>query len=197
MDLLLVNAAAFLRSLGSGLTGVVLGLYLARSGFSTVAIGFVIGAGLAGAGASTILVTFRADHLGRRSTLVVLSLLTAAGGVGLAFAPRLAVLLPVAFFGMLNGMGTDRSASFALEQAMIPGLVSDERRTWSLARYNIVLDAAGAAGALAATLPLFLQRAFELSLPTAYKFVFFGYSALNLLTVILYALLSHTVAVHH
>jgi MFS family permease len=196
MDLLLINAAAFLRSLGIGLTGVVLGLYLARSGFSTVEIGLIIGAGLAGAGASTILVTLRADHLGRRPTLVALSLLTAAGGVGLALAPNLPVLLLVAFFGMLNGMGTDRSASFALEQAMIPSLVPDERRTWSLARYNLVLDAAGAFGALAAALPLLLQRWLQLPLPSAYRLLFFTYAGVNLLTALFYLLLSPAVEAH-
>ena len=197
MDLWLISAAAFLRSLGIGLTGVVLGLYLARSGFSTIAIGLVIGAGLAGAGASTILVTLRADHLGRRSTLLVLSLFTATGGVGLAFTHSLPILLLVAFFGMLNGMGTDRSASFVLEQAMIPGLVSDDRRTWSLARYNLVLDAAGAVGALTAALPFFLQRSLGLPLSAAYRTIFLGYAAINLLTAIFYVLLSRAVEVHH
>jgi MFS family permease len=197
MDLGLINAAAFLRSLGTGFTGVVLGLYLARSGFSTVEIGIVIGAGLAGAAASTILVTIQADHLGRRPTLVALSLLTAAGGVGLALAPNLPVLLFVAFFGLLNGMGTDRSALFALEQAIIPGLVGDEQRTWSLARYNLVLDAAGSLGALAAALPLFLQRSFQLPLPAAYRTVFIGYAVVNLLTALFYLLLSPAVEVRH
>ena len=196
MDLFLISAAAFLRSLSIGLTGVVLGLYLARAGFSTVDIGLVIGAGLAGSAASTILVTLRADHLGRRPTLAVLSLLTAAGGVGLAFAPNLPILLRVAFFGMLNGMGTDRSASFALEQAIIPGLVPDARRTWTLARYNLVLDAAGALGALAAALPLLLQRWLQLPLPNAYRLLFFAYAAVNLLTALFYLLLSPAVEIH-
>jgi len=196
MDLFLINAAAFLRSLGIGLTGVVLGLYLARSGFSSVDIGLVIGVGLAGSAASTILVTLRGDHLGRRRTLAVLSLLTAAGGVGLALSPRLPILLPVAFFGMLNGMGTDRSASFALEQAVIPGLVPNERRTWTLARYNLVLDASGAFGALAAALPLWIERSFRLPLPMAYRALFFGYAGLNLLTALFYLLLSPTVEVY-
>jgi MFS family permease len=195
MDLVLLNLAAFLRSGSIGLTGVVLGLYLARVGYSPLAIGLIIGAGLAGAATSTIVVTLRADLHGRRRTLALLSLLTAAGGVGLAFTPRLPVLLLVAFFGMLNGMGTDRSASFALEQAIIPGLVPDHRRTWTLARYNLVLDAAGAFGALAAALPLSIGRLFALPLLTAYRALFFGYAAVNLLTALFYALLSRRVEV--
>jgi len=196
MDLLLINVAALLRSLSIGLTGVVLGLYLARAGFSAVDIGLVIGAGLAGSALATVIVTLCADHLGRRRTLAALSVLTAAGGVGLALAPGLALLLAVAFLGMLNGMGTDRSASFALEQAMIPGLVSIERRTWTLARYNLVLDAAGALGALAAALPLWVERTLGLPLPSAYRALFFGYAAANLATALFYAFLSSGVEVH-
>ncbi len=65
-DLLFINAAAFLRSVSVGLTGVIVGIYLFRNGFSSLDIGLVIGAGLAGAAAATVVVTLRADHLGRR-----------------------------------------------------------------------------------------------------------------------------------
>ncbi len=45
-DLVLINAAGFLRSLGVGLMGVVLGIYLFRVGLSSFTIGLVIAAGL-------------------------------------------------------------------------------------------------------------------------------------------------------
>ncbi len=194
-DLLLINAAAFLRSLNVGLTGVVLGIYLFRVGFSSVSIGLVIGAGLAGAAVATAVVTVRADRIGRRRTLVALSVLSAIGGIALALTPRLPILCFLALVGMVNGMGTDRSASFALEQAIIPGLVSNERRTWSLAWYNVVLDAAGSLGALAAALPFLLQRWFLLPLAAAYQTVFFAYAVASLLTGLYYLLLSPAVEV--
>src|SRR5260370_4503703 len=136
-DVTLVWVAAWLRSFGIGFLGVVLGVFLYRQGFSSTAIGLVVAAGLAGAAAATALVTFKADRVGRRKTLFLLSLLTAVGAVPLIRHSVLALLVPVAFLGMLNGMGTDRSASFALEQAIIPGLFSDQRRTWSLDWYNL------------------------------------------------------------
>src|SRR5215472_4287838 len=114
-NMLLICAAAWLRSFGIGLLGVVLGVYLYREGFSSTAIGIVIAAGLAGAATATAAVTLQADKLGRRRTLFALSLLTAMGALPLIFQPGLAFLVPAAFFTMLNGMGTDRSASFALE----------------------------------------------------------------------------------
>jgi MFS family permease len=196
-DLVLINAAGFLRSLGVGLMGVVLGIYLFRVGLSSFTIGLVIAAGLAGSALATIIVSFAADRLGRRQSLLVLSLLTGVGGLALALSPTLAVLLTMVFIGMLNGTGTDRSASFALDQAIVPGLAPDSKRTWNLAWYNVLLDGGGSLGALAAGLPLFLQHRLTFSLLSSYRVVFFGYSGLCLIVATLYAVLSPAVEVHN
>jgi len=189
-NLILICVAAWLRSFGIGLLGVVLGVFLSREGFSSTAIGIVIASGLAGAAAATAVVTLKADRLGRRRTLFVLSCLTAAGALPLLFHSGMALLAPAAFVGMLNGMGTDRSASFALEQAVIPGLVSDQRRTWALAWYNVVLDASGALGALSAGIPILEYRLWGVDLATAYAALFGGFMILNLLSGALYMFLS-------
>jgi len=194
-DLLIINTAAFLRSFSFGLTGVVLGIYLFRVGLSSFNIGMVIGAGLVGSAAATVGVTTQADRLGRRRTLAVLSLLNATGAMALALTPALPTLMLMAFVGMLNGTGTDRSASFALEQAIIPGLVPDTLRTWSLSWYNVVLDAAGSFGALAAALPLLLQRWLTVPLLTSYRSVFVGCAVLSLVTAVLYPFASDAVEV--
>src|ERR1700704_3646985 len=122
-NLFIIYVAAWLRSFGIGLLGVVLGVFLYREGYSSSVIGLVIAAGLAGAATGTIFITFKADHLGRRRTLFVLSLLTACGTIPLVFHLGVPAMILVAFLGMLNGMGSDRSPAFALEQATIPGLV--------------------------------------------------------------------------
>ena len=192
-DLVLINAAAFLRSFSFGLTGVVLGIYLFRVGLSSSNIGTVIGAGLLGSAIATVGVTTHADRLGRRRTLVVLSLLGATGAVALVLIPALPILLLMAFVGMLNGTGTDRSAAFSLEQAIIPGLVPHTFRTWTLSWYNVVLDGAGSLGALAAALPLLLQRWLSLSLLTSYRAVFAGCAFLSVVSAALYTFASSAV----
>jgi len=184
-----------MRSFGIGLLGVVLGVFLYREGYSSPVIGLVIAAGLAGAATGTVFITFKADRLGRRRTLFVLSLLTAAGSLPLIFHFGLPAMVLIAFLGMLNGMGTDRSPAFALEQATIPGLVSDERRTWALAWYSVVLDASGAAGALAAGIPIAAQRWWSMDLARSYRYLFIGYAAISVLTALLYLLLSEDVEI--
>ena len=194
-DRAVINLAGFLRSFGVGLMGVVLGIYLSRLGFSSLSIGIVIAVGLAGAASATAIVSFFADRFGRKRSLLLLSLFTAIGGLALAFSPALPLLLVMVFIGMLNGTGTERSASYALEQAVVPGLVPDSRRTWSLAFYSVLIDGGGSLGALSAGLPLILHNRLGFPLLTAYKFVFLGYSALYLAVAALYLFLSPAIEV--
>jgi MFS family permease len=196
-NLALIYLAAWQRSFGIGLLGVVLGVFLYREGFSSTGIGLVIAVGLAGGALATSFIAFRADRLGRRRTLIVLSLLTAIGSLPLIFHWKLPVLLSLAFVGMLNGMGTDRSAAYALEQAVLPSLVSDRRRTWTFSWYNLVLDTSGALGALAAGIPFVEQRLWGISLSASYQTLFAGYAALNLLAAVFYMFLSSEVEVAH
>ncbi len=194
-DLTLINAAGFLRSFATGLMGVVLGIYLFRSGLSSAAIGLIIAMGLAGAASATLFMTIAADRIGRKWFLVVLSFLSAVGGIALVLSPRLALLTIMAFVGMLNGTGTDRSAAFALDQAIVPGLVSDSKRTWTLAWYNVLLDGGGSLGALAAGLPIMLEHRMSLTTLTSYRLVFLGCSILCLIVAAAYLCLSSAVEV--
>lgn len=189
-DVRLLFTAALLRAAGVGLTGVLLGLYLAQAGFSATRIGLVIAAGMAGAASATFVVTFRADRFGRRATLAALALLGAAGGAGLALTAHPAAVFAVAFAGMVNGIGRDRGAAFTLEQAVLPQLVGDSRRTWAMAWYNVLLDAGHAAGALAAILPLLLRGWFALDVLASYRLVLWLYVAFQLVALLCYLRMS-------
>jgi len=194
-DLAVIRTAAFLRSFGVGLLGVILGIYLFRTGRSSLTVGFVVGVGLAGSAAATAVMSFAADRLGRKRSLLVLSSLTAIGGVALAYSPAMPLLLfiALAFVGMLNGTGTDRSPSYAIEQAVIPGLAPDAKRTWNLAFYNALIDGGGSLGALAAGFPILLQHRLGLPLLAAYKTLFLGYAVLSVVIAATYGLLSPAV----
>jgi MFS family permease len=194
-DLFLIYGAALLRSTATGMISVLLGVYLARQGASATQIGLVIAVGLVGTAIATVLLSWRGDQLGRRRTLMLFALLSSLAGFALVFTVREFILLPLALVGMLNAMGTDRSAAFALEQAIIPGLVTDRSRTWALSWYNVVLDASGAAGALAAGVPALLHHWLDFDFTSAYRAVFLGFALLNLAGTVLYAFLTHRVEV--
>jgi MFS family permease len=137
----------------------------------------------------------RADRVGRRLTMAGLSLLSALGGLGFAFTGSEVSIVVLAFVGMLNGMGTDRGPIFSIEQAIIPQMVSAERRTLAFSWYNVVIETGQALGALAAVLPLVLQRLFNLDLLYAYRVTFGLYAALNLVSAIPYMLLPSEIEV--
>jgi MFS family permease len=194
-DRRLLYANAFLRALATGLIGVLLGLYLARRGFPASVLGLVIGAGLTGAACSAVVVTYLGDRLGRRRMLVVLSLLSAAGGLGLIFTDHVLAVCAVAFFGMVNGMGRDRGASLVLDHAILPSTTDPRARTLAFAWYNVLQDVGHALGAAAAGLPVLLQVVFEMPEPLGYAVTLGLYALLMLATAVLNMQLSPAVEV--
>jgi MFS family permease len=194
-DLRIIYTAGLLRSTGVGLTGVLLGVYLSRAGFSTTQMGLVITAGLAASALGTLIVSLWADRLGRQRVLVGLSFLTTLGGVGLAVSSRLSGILLLGFVGMVNGMGTDRGPGFSLDQAIIPQTTSADLRTTALSWHSLVMDIGHALGALGASLPLLFQRWLALELLTCYRITFGIYAIINALTAAAYLLLSPGVEV--
>ena len=195
-DRRLLYANAFLRALATGLIGVLLGLYLARRGFPAGAVGLVIGSGLAGAALSALIVTHLGDRLGRRRTLVVLSLLSATGGIGLIFSGHIVAACVVAFVGMVNGMGRDRGAALVLDHAILPSTAEPRDRTKAFAWYNVLQDIGHALGAVAAGLPALLKLGFEVPEATGYALALGVYVLLLFCTAILNLLLSPAVEVN-
>jgi MFS family permease len=196
-DIALLGFTGFVRSLVTGLVGVVLGVYLFRLGYGSTQIGMVTAAGLAGAAVATGWITLRGDKLGRRRALISLALLWFVGGLGLALVSSFAGLAFWAFIGMVNAMGADRSAAYALEQSVLPSLVKDSRRTWAFSWYHLVLDVGGALGALSAALPIALHRWRGVSILTAYKAILFGCAGLGLLSALAYLFLSQRMESHN
>ncbi len=168
-DRLLLYVAAFTRSTAVGMSGVLVGLYLAGQGLNAGAVGVVVSAGLLGGAAGTLLVSVAAERAGRRATLLAVTLVSVAGTLLFAAAGGLAALAATAFAGMVNGMGRDRGAAFSLEQALLPETASEAGRTQTFAWYNVVLDGGHALGAAAAATPVLLRHALGLSALASYR----------------------------
>jgi MFS family permease len=189
-DALLVCGAAMLRSTTVSLVGVTLAFHLSALGFSATRIGLLIGVGLAGSSLATLVAGLHADAWGRRRVLAGLAILSAGGYVALALFHQAAALVPLAFIGMVNGMGRDRGAASAIEQALLPATVPDERRTWALAWYNLALDGGHALGALAATIPTLLAQATGVGSLAAHRVTFGLCAGTMLLSIVPYRLLT-------
>jgi MFS family permease len=194
-DAWLICGAAFVRAACVGAIGVVLAIDLVQRGHSLGTIGVLVGTGLAGATMMVALVGLLADRVGRRRTLVFVCMLASTGYVTLALVDRLLWLLPLAFAGMLNGMGRDRGPAGVLEQAMLPETTSAHGRTWVLAWYNLVLDVAHAVGALAGALPALLVSAYGWGPASAHRALFLTSAVALASCIVPYAILTSRVEV--
>lgn len=152
-DRRLLYATAFFRALATGMIALVLAAYLKRLGFSSDRIGIVVGAGLAGNAAALGLVSWLGSRIRAKRLLVVLAAMASIGAVALVHASSTLVVVLASFGGMLNGMGRDRGAALALEQAILPATTTDAARTQAFAWYNALQDAGHALGALLAGAP--------------------------------------------
>ena len=186
----LLFLTALLRSVGTSLVGVLLGVYLARLALGPALIGLVVGLGLAGAAFAALVVTLGGDRLGRRRTLIVLACTGAAGTIIAAASSRVELLAAAAFIGMLNGMGRDRGAALVLEQAILPGLTGEARRTVGFAWYSAAQDVGHALGALLAGAPLLVQRWAGIDPLASFRWVLALNAVLLLATALLYRGLS-------
>ncbi len=193
---ILIYFATTIRSIATAMTGVLAGIYLARLDLSATAIGAVIAAGLAGGALAALLATVSADAMGRRRFLFALAVLTAAGGLVVALASNQFVIAAAAFFGMLNGMGKDRGAALAVEQAILPSTAPDQKRTSIFAFYNVLQSAGAAAGALMAGVPSLLVRAAGMPETTAMRIALALYASLIALTALMYLGLTEEVEVY-
>lgn len=182
--------AAGLRSLVTGLTGVLLGLYLADLGVGAARFGLVVGAGLAGIAVATTLTAFHGERVGRRATLITVTLLSSAGLAAVATAEPGLPLALAAFFGMVNGMGRDRGAAQTLEQSILADTADHSERTRTFTRYALIQDIGGASGALTAGLPALLQTLWSVAPAAAYRWTFVGAAVVSVIPVVLYAGLS-------
>lgn len=191
----LIGVAASVRAAAIGLVGVLFAISLAGKGLTPTAIGLIIGAGVAGGAIGTAVTAVYADRWGRRRTLVIVSILAGLGYAGVALTGAFALLVPVATFGMVNAMGRDRGPASALDQAMLPTVTSDHRRTWALAWYNAVVDTGHAMGALAAAIPSALVTFLGFAPERSHAVAFLACGVLVAATAIPYALLDPVVEV--
>jgi len=154
----LLYATAFLRALATGMIALVLAGYLARLGYSSDSIGFVVGAGLSGNAVALGVASWFGPRIGEQRLLVLLAAMTTLGALVVAGSTSATVIGLASFGGMLNGMGRDRGAALAIEQAILPATTTDARRTQAFAWYNALQDVGHALGALLAGVPSLVVR---------------------------------------
>jgi MFS family permease len=181
-----------MRSFAQSAVAVLIAIYLGLQGFSLVQVGAFLTVGSVGAAVAAVVTGLLGDAVGRRRLLVTLSGLMALSGMALVVSESFSVLILAAFLGNLSGF-VGGGGMGPLEQAVLAGSATPQRRTDLFALFSLIGTIAGSLGALASGLPTLLQRALGLEEVASFYPVFVAYTALALLTALLYSRLSSRV----
>ncbi|GAA0999857.1 MFS transporter [Acrocarpospora macrocephala] len=189
-----ILAARLLRTFGFGYLAVVLAAYLAALGKSPIEVGAVLTTTIAGTATATVLSSLWADRLGRRRTLVALSVLMTAGGLIFAAGDALWLLLLGAFTGAMSVSGSDIGPANTIDQAILPQTTTDARRTRLFSYYTMAGNLAAAVGALFAGTVAFFAR-LGLDGADAYRPLFVVYALIGVGNALLLGRLTAAVEV--
>jgi MFS family permease len=178
-----------LRTFGYGYLAVVLAIYLQKVGLGTTAVGALLTAAVLGSMVMTIFWSLLADRYGRRRTVATMSALMIVGGLLFAFGTQLWVLMLGAFTGTISASSSEVGPFQTVEQAILPGTVSPEKRTWLFSVYEMLGNFAGAIGALfAGTVALWSRLGLEGA--SAYRPLFLLYSVIGAANLVIFLTLS-------
>lgn len=176
-DLTLLFAGRGLRSLSQGYLAIIVPLYLARLGFSAEQLGVVFTASAITSALLAAAVGILSDRFGRKTFLILISLLMAAGGVVFALSGNFAVLVVAGALGTIGrGGGAGSGGAFGpyypAEQPLIAEHASDDNRTTVFGVLSFVGVLGGAIGSLLALVPAALQSIARLPLLDGYRVLF-------------------------
>jgi MFS family permease len=194
-DVWLLFAARTIRLFAYGALSVVMIFYLIAVGLTERQAGVLLSLTLLGDTALSLLITTRADRLGRRWMLICGALLMAGAGIVMATATHFWPLLLAATIGVISPSGQEVGPFLPIEQAALTSLVPDRRRTEIYGWYALVGAIAAATGSLAAgwTSQIFLHASADAT--TSYRSVVVLYAVLGLLLALLFVRLSPRVEV--
>ncbi len=171
------------RTVPYGFLGVIYGVYLDKLGVPPFLIGVILTLTVLSSAVYTFVISFLADRIGRKKTLIFFALTDALAGAFLLtssswWAPALAGIVG----NMTVGAG-EVGPFLSLEQAMLPQTARTDRRTLAFSAYNLIGYGASSVGALLAGLPKYV----------GYSPLFLGYLLSGLLGAVLYFSLSERV----
>ncbi len=163
---------------------MVLVFYLVGIGLTETQTGLLLTLTLIGDTIVSLVLTTRADRIGRRRTLIVGAFLMAAAGLVFASTSHIGLLLVAGTIGVISPSGHEVGPFLSIEQASLSHVVTDSDRTETFAWYTLAGSIATAVGAFVA------GRSIDLLLENGIAPVG-GYRAI----VVLYAILGVVLAV--
>lgn len=176
-DLMYLLAGRALRSLAQGYLLIIVPLYLSLLGYDAVHLGILFAASALTSAVLVAAIGVLSDRFGRKTLLIVISLMTAGGGVTFAVSSNFIVLVAGAALGTIGrgggiGSGGAWGPYYPAEQALIAEQAADHQRTTVFGALSFVGVIASAFGSLFAHAPQLMQRIGGTSLIDGYRALF-------------------------
>ena len=185
----------FARLFAYGSLSVILVFYLVGLGLTAVQSGLVLTLTLAGDVVVSLLLTTRADRIGRRRMLVVGAILMAAAGLAFASTRNLFFLILAGTIGVISPSGHEVGPFLSIEQAALSHIVPSRDRTEVFAWYTLTGSSATALGALCGGFVTQALQHTSLTPVASYRAVVLLYAALGMFLAFLFTRLSALVEV--
>ncbi len=195
-DAWLLFATRFIRLFAYGSLSIVLVLYLVGLGLTETQTGVLLSATLFGDTIVSLLITTRADRIGRRRMLMVGAALMAAAGLVFALTTQWWLLLAAGTIGVISPSGNEVGPFLSIEQAALSHVVTDRARTTVFAWFTLIGSFATAAGALAGGLTVRLLQPTALTPVGTYRMVVLLYAAFGVVLAIVFQRLSAGTEAH-
>jgi MFS family permease len=144
----LLFATRFVRMFAYGMLGVVLVFYLTGLGLSASRTGLLLTLTLLGDTAVSLVLTTRADRMGRRRMLMAGATLMAGAGLVFGLTRNFVWLIVAGTIGVISPSGNEVGPFLPIEQAALSGVISNRIRTSVFAWYALAGSVATAAGSL-------------------------------------------------
>ncbi len=182
-------ATRVVRSFSQALLVIIVPLYVAAAGYSTLQVGYLLSIALAGSAGMTVLVGFVSDRFGRKLVLICIAGLAAIGPAVYALTTQFWVLALMAALASVRGGGAGSGGGFGpfypAEQALVAGSTTDRNRNIVFSSLSLVGVLAGAIGSAVAVLPGVLRQSLHMSAVASYRPVFWIAAATSLAIIAL------------
>src|SRR5499427_8801993 len=169
----------FLRLFAYGALSVVLVFYLVSLGLTEAQVGLLLSLTLAGDIAVSLVLTTRADRLGRRRMLIVGAILMLAAGIAFASTRKLLFLIIAGTIGVISPSGHEVGPFLSIEQSALSHVVPARSRTEVFAWYTLAGSLATALGAFCGGAAAGVVQKASLSTSDSYRVVVLLYAALG------------------
>ena len=189
-DAVLLFVTRFTRLFAYGALSVILVFYLLSLGLTEAQVGLLLTLTLAGDIAISLLLTTRADRIGRRRMLIVGAILMAGAGIAFASTRNLFFLIIAGTIGVISPSGNEVGPFLSIEQAALSHVVPARSRTEVFAWYTLTGSIATALGALCGGVAAGLVQKTSFSTADSYRVVVLLYAALGLALAFLFLRLS-------